>query len=477
MKIAMVASEINPLVKSGGLADVVYSLSKELVIEGEEVIAILPFYNKIWNFPKLKVKKLGSFDVFMSWRKQEAVVYRTYIDGITYYLIANDYYFARDAIYGFNDDGERFAFFCLAAVKLLKFVNFQADIVHVHDWQAGMLPVLLKTQAQADPFYNKMKTVITIHNPAFKGMLDRYFLNNFYGLSDELYDNGSVRFDNMVSTLKAGLVYSDKITTVSPNHAKELLSPEGGKGLDGVLQLRAGDFEGILNGIDTAEFNPATDPFLPKHYDIKSEALGKKAAREALLQATFLEDNGGPLYGFVSRLTFQKGVDLILHIARPLLERGALLQFLGSGEYELEQALEALRRDYPKQVGIYIGYNNERAHLVYAASDYFLMPSLFEPCGIGQMIAQRYGALPIVRYTGGLVDTVRGYTGDNAAAATGIGFENYDDGGLAYACGLAKKLYENQPAFHQVIANAMALDRSWVKSCHEYLRVYHSLVK
>jgi starch synthase len=477
MKIAMVASEINPLVKSGGLADVVYSLSKELVIEGEEVIDILPFYNKIWSFPKLKVKRLGSFDVYMSWRKQSAEVYRTYIDGITYCLIGNDYYFNRDAIYGFNDDGERFAFFALAAKKLLKFVNFEPDIVHVHDWQAAMLPVLIKEQEKNDPFYNHIKCVLTIHNPAFKGMIDRYFLNNFYGLSDELYDNGSVRFENMVSTLKAGIIYADKITTVSPNHAKELLTPEGSQGLSGVLSYRKDDFEGILNGIDTAEFNPASDSFIPKNYTIKSVSSGKAAARFALLKATNLTDNGGPLYGFVSRLTFQKGVDLILHDARYLLDRGALMEFLGSGEYQLEQALEQLRAEYPCQVGIYIGYNNERAHQIYAASDFFLMPSLFEPCGIGQMIAQRYGSLPIVRYTGGLRDTVIGFNGDNSKTATGLGFETYDDGGLLYACSLAQKLFDNKDYLRDVVANAMALDHSWVKASQEYLKVYQSLLK
>jgi len=476
MKIAMVASEINPLVKSGGLADVVYSLSKELVIKGEEVCCVLPYYQSIRYNGKLKTKRLGSFEVSMAWRKQSAEVFRTYIDGITFYLIGNDYYFDRESLYGYDDDGERFAFFTLASEQLFKFVHFQPDVIHVHDWQVGMLPVLIKEKDPADPFYGQVKTVLTIHNPAFKGMLDRYFLNNFYGLSDELFDNGSVRFDGMVSTLKSGIVYSDRITTVSPNHAQELLSSEGGKGLDGILKLRQRDFVGILNGIDTAEFNPAGDRLIASPYDAKTFQIGKKLNRERLLQTNLLTDNGGPIYGFVSRLTSQKGIDLILRSMPHLLNEGTMLVALGSGEFELERGLENLRSAYPKQVGVFIGFNNVRAHEIYAGSDFFLMPSLFEPCGIGQMIAQRYGTLPIVRSTGGLKDTVTGYDGQNGDKANGLSFETYDEGGLTYACGLAQKLFDDKKAFGRLVVNAMELDRSWNKSADEYLKVYHSLV-
>lgn len=476
MKIAMVASEINPLVKSGGLADVVYSLSKELVIKGEEVCCVLPYYQSIRFNGKLKTRRLGSFEVDMAWRKQTAEVFRTYIDGITFYLVGNDYYFDRENLYGYDDDGERFAFFTLAVEKLLKFVRFRPDIVHVHDWQVGMLPVILKEKDKADPFYVGVKSVLTIHNPAFKGMLDRYFLNNFYGLSDELFENGSVRFDGMVSTLKSGIVFSDRITTVSPNHAKELLTPEGGKGLDGVLILREADFTGILNGIDTIEFNPALDRLIALPYDVKSFEKGRKANREKLLQTNSLTDSGGPIFGFVSRLTSQKGIELILSAMPRFLKEGAMLVALGSGEFELERGLENLRASYPKQVGVYIGFSNARAHEIYAGSDFFLMPSLFEPCGIGQMIAQRYGTLPIVRTTGGLKDTVVGFTGENSSKADGFTFDNYDEGGLTYACGLAEKLYLDKKTMKRLILNAMELDRSWNKSSEEYLKVYHSLV-
>lgn len=476
MKIAMIASEINPVVKSGGLADVVYSLSKELTIIGEEVICVLPYYLAVDRDNKVKVKRIGEFDVSMSWRKQKAVIYRTYIDGIAYYLIDNEYYFWRDNLYGYHDDGERFAFFSLAASQLLEFVDFQADVVHLHDWQVGMVPCIIKNLYKGNPFYSKMKFAFTIHNPFFQGNLDRYFLNNFYGLPDSLFDDGSVRFNDQVSTLKSGIVFSDKITTVSPNHAKELLTPEGGKGLEGVLRLREKDFSGIVNGIDTAEFDPRHDPFIYRTFGADDFQIGKKADRKALLDACGLHDNGGPLFGFVSRLTFQKGIDLIIHDAPTHLRHGAMIIALGSGEYELEQGLEELRSEFPEQVGIYIGYNNKRAHEIYAGLDFFLMPSLFEPCGIGQMIALRYGTIPLVRDTGGLRDTVIGYDGKNADKADGIIFEDYDDGGLMYASAVATKLYEDKKSFNKIITNAMKADHSWKKSAEAYIKLYKSLI-
>jgi starch synthase len=476
MKIAMFASEANPLAKTGGLADVVYALSKELALEKNEVIIGMPYYSSIKAKP-LKVKKVGSFEVYMSWRHQEAVIYSTLIDGITYYLISNPYYFDRDKLYGYDDDGERFAFFALACRKLLKFVAFQADVVHVHDWQAAMIPCLIREQNCFDAFYENMKFVLTIHNPAFKGMIDRYFLNDFYGLSDALYDTGRVRFDGMASTLKSGIVYSDKITTVSPSHREELLSSDSGQGLHGVLQLRRDDFVGVLNGIDTGEWDPSTDKLLAKNYDASTVREGKAANQKALLDAFHVKWFGGPVYGIVSRLSWQKGIDILLGSGRRALSQGANLIIVGNGEYELEQRCEALRRDFPDTCGIYIGYNNELAHKVYGGCDYFLMPSLFEPCGISQMIAQRYGTLPIVRYTGGLRDTVHGYDGKDVRDADGIGFNDYNETGLDYAFAISRKLSGNQEDYYHAVSNAMALDRSWKNSAAIYSGIYHSIIK
>jgi starch synthase len=476
MKIAMFASESNPLAKSGGLADVVFALAKELAKNKHEVIIALPYYQSI-KAKALKVRKVGAFDVFMSWRRQEATIYKAEIEHVTFYLISNPYYFDRDKLYGYDDDGERFAFLSLACRKLLKFIDFKADVVHVHDWQTAMIPCLVKEQNCFDEFYQNMKFVLTIHNPAFKGMIDRFFLNDFYGLSDSLYDTGKVRFEGMVSTLKSGIVYSDKITTVSPSHREELLSREGSQGLDGVLQLRRDDFVGILNGIDTEEWDPSKDSFIKAPFDATSLEKEKSVNQADLLSSFHIKWYGGPVYGIVSRLSWQKGIDILLGSARRMLQNGGNLIILGNGEYELEQRAEALRRAFPDTMGVYIGYSNELAHKVYAGCDYFLMPSLFEPCGISQMIAQRYGTLPIVRYTGGLRDTVEGYDGKEVKNANGLGFNDYNEGGLDYAFALAKELSSTPEKYFAVAQNAMALDRSWKKSANDYEKLYNALVK
>lgn len=476
MKIAMLASESNPLCKSGGLADVVFALSKELIKTGNEVIVALPFFQSIKK-KNLKLKEKGSYDVQLSWRHQEAKIFETVIDNVTFYLIENDYYFNRPALYGYDDDGERFAFFALAAKKLLKHIKFKADIVHLHDWQSAMVACLLKEERPEDPFFKDMKSVLTIHNPAFKGFLDKYYLNNYFNLRDELFDYGQVRLDNMVSTLKAGLVYADKITTVSPTHRNELLTEQLSQGLWGVLELRKYDFSGIANGIDVEEWDTAKDPKIAKHYDVKTVKEGKAANQKALLNALHIKKDKGPVYGIVSRLSWQKGIDILLNCMRPALKEGASLIIVGSGEYELEQKCEALRKEFPETCAIYIGYSDDLAHKVYAGCDYFLMPSLFEPCGISQMISKRYGTLPIVRYTGGLVDTVIGYTKDNLEKAGGIGFNDYNEAGLGYAIGLSKELYADQKAFWTCVKNAMTDDHSWKKSAMEYEAIYHSLAK
>ena len=475
MKIAMLASESNPLAKSGGLADVVYALSDELARVGNDVIIALPYYQSIKNTKGYSVRQIGSFTVSMSWRKQIATVFETQIDGIPYYLIDNAYYFDRENLYGYNDDGERFAFFALAATELLKFLSFKADIVHVHDWQSAMVPCIVKEGKKGDTFYEGMKFVLTIHNPAFKGMLDRYFLGNFFNLSDEIYRNGNVRFQDLFSTLKAGIIYSDKITTVSPTHRQELLTPLGSQGLNDVLRFREADFTGFLNGIDVKEWDPSKDEFLAKPFSSRNLVSAKHANQKDLLDAFHIHWFGGPVYGLVSRLSWQKGIDLILESGRKALSRGANLVVLGSGEYELEQKFENLRDEFPDTCGIYIGYSNLLAHKVYAGSDFFLMPSLFEPCGISQMVAQRYGTLPIVRYTGGLCDTVHGYDGGSTKGKDGIGFNDYNVEGLDYAIGVSERLYSSQKDYYSIARNAMKLDHSWSNSAKNYLGMYLEL--
>ncbi len=474
MKIAMIASEAVPFAKTGGLGDVVYSLSKELNELGEETVIVLPFYKSVHAKIKGKLTKVTSFTVAMSWRRETATIYKTICDGITYYLIENAHYFDRDVLYGEYDDGERFAFFTMACNDLFPEIEFKPDIIHVHDWQAGMLPVLIKEQHR--DFYDDTKLVFTIHNPAFQGLFPKIVLGDFYNLPDSLFDNGQVRFKDQVSTMKAAIIYADKITTVSPSHARELLTPEGGQGLDQILRLREWDFCGFLNGVDYKEFDPEHDDIIAKKYNAKTFYEGKAANKAALLRSMHLTDSGKPLFGVVSRLTWQKGIDLLFAMCYEMANRGCNIVILGSGEYAVEQRMEQLRATYPDIVGIYIGYNDDLAHQVYAASDFFFMPSLFEPCGIGQMIAQRYGALPIVRRTGGLRDSVINYDGSNKDKADGFGFDTYNPQDAVNTAIYAYDNWWNVTLRKKLMKNAMTVDHSWRQSATLYLGLYKSIV-
>jgi starch synthase len=471
----MVASEANPYAKTGGLADVVYSLSKELTIQGHEVTIVLPYYQSIVKKVNGSLKLVGSFDLYMSWRKQHADLYRTYLDGITYYFIANPYYFNRDNLYGYYDDIERFAFFTLAVRNMMKYLKFKPKIVHLHDWQAGMLPVLIKEQNKDDRFYEAMKFVLTIHNPAFQGMFDPFLLGDFYGLSDELYRSGQVRFKGAVSSLKSAIVYADKITTVSPTHAQELLSEEGGHDLNHVLQYCLDDYSGILNGIDYEEWNPQTDALVYKNFSYLDYKTNKKINKNHLMGALGLAKGDGPLFGVVSRLTWQKGIDLIVASIPSLVAKGGSLVILGSGEYAAEQDLLKMMDRYPGQVHVKIGYDDELAHRIYASSDFFLMPSLFEPCGISQMISLRYGTLPIVRLIGGLKDTVTSFTGANLETANGFGFHDYAAPALIDTISWAIQNYHHRELTDQLIYNAFRSQNDWARSAQAYLKLYESV--
>ena len=413
--------------------------------------------------------------VEMSWRKESANILSCYKDGIKFYFLENRHYFERDNIYGYFDDGERFAFYSLAFVKLLQEVNFRPDIVHAHDWQPGMIFCYIRENNME--FYKDSKFVMSIHNPAFQGLLDRNALPDLYNLPEYLYDNGKVQFTGKVSTLKAGIEYANKIVTVSPNHRNELLTPEGSMGLNNVLIHHEYDFCGILNGIDYQEFNPENDPYIVKNYKSTNFVNNKKENKIALLHQFNLDNEALPIYALVSRVTWQKGMNLVFAAARSLLNRGANIILLGSGEYQYEQEMENLRRDYPNHVGVYIGYNNALAHMIYAGSDFFMMPSLFEPCGLGQMIAQRYGTLPIVRRTGGLRDSVINYDSTNKEYSNGYGFDNFSEFDMIQTCHYAYDIYVWDNDTHkQLVKNALLTDNSWEKSGREYHQLYKSII-
>ena len=477
MKILMVASESRPFSKTGGLADVTYSLSLELVKMGEEVSIITPFYRSIKNKNYDRAENICSFVISMSWRNQTATIFKIVENGITFYFVDNEHYFGRDHLYGDNDDHEKFAFFALAVREFLYRQNDAPDIVHVHDWHAGMLPCLMREHDHGKWFFRNTKIVVSIHNPAFQGLMDKFVLGDLYGLPDSLFESGKVRLKGAVSSLKTAIVYADKITTVSPNHRYELLTPEGSMGLDGVLSLREYDFVGILNGIDYEEFNPHTDKLIPYPYTSVNFAKNKALNKRALFEQLHIYDYAQPLFSMVSRVTWQKGLDVLFPACEALLQRGCNIILLGSGEYRYEEAMNDLQRRYPNNVAVYIGYNDELAHKIYAASDFFMMPSLFEPCGLGQMIAQRYGTLPIVRYTGGLKDSVIGYDGHNEDCANGYGFNDFTRDAMVNTCLWAYENSANQELLNQLKKNAMKTDNSWKKSAKEYLRLYKQIVK
>ena len=474
MKILMVASEANPLVKVGGLGDVVYSLSKALQVQQQDVAIVMPFYQTIKQQKQYPLMAVGRLDVFLSWRKHSVSLYKTTIDQITYFFVDIPYYFDRTGIYGYGDEHERWAAFVHAVRLMLPMINYQPDIVHIHDWPAGMLPVLIKELDRDNTFYKKMRFVLTIHSPAFQGEFEPFLIQDFYGLDASLYESGALRFRDQASTLKAAIVYSDSITTVSPSHAEELLSWDGSFGLHSVLYLYRDKFSGILNGIDTDEWHPITDSYLKTPIKENDITTTKQLNKDALCQLFNLDHPQYPLFGLVSRLTFQKGLPLILDNIDHFVAQGANFIFLGAGEASLEQRLKTYESKYPKAVRVILGYNNPVAHQIYAASDFFLMPSLFEPCGISQMIAMRYGTLPIVRETGGLKDTVKGSAvyGDHA---NGLSFLHNTGDSLGWAMSQAMDLYRTKTTLKQLQLNAYRTISTWEKSSQQYLALYQKL--
>ncbi|MGP1414250.1 MAG: glycogen synthase [Bacillales bacterium] len=478
MNILMVSSEANPFYKTGGLADVVYSLSKEYVNLKHNVSIILPYYKNINHEDFKSITKFSHINLKFNKHNYKTNIYLLKKEDINYFFIENDDYFNRENLYGYFDDGERFAFFSVAVCNFIKSLAFNFDIVHVHDWQSSIIPCLIVNRFNNFKQFKNIKTVLTIHNPLFKGYFDVSSLENFYNLPYYLFENGSIRLDNQVSTLKAGIFYANKITTVSPTHAFELTTPEGGKGLDYDLTLRQLDFKGILNGIDLNEFNPSKDEYIYKKYNKNIFIEEKEYNKKLFLDELNLEQNK-PTYAVVSRLTSQKGLDLLIKMADFILYCGGNFILLGNGEKDAEQAFLNLRNKYPKNCYTYLGYSNRVAHKIYSGSDFLLMPSAFEPCGLSQMIAQEYGCLPIVRSTGGLNDTVLGYDKKlkNEEIANGFSFKNYD---LIEALGTVSAslvVYDKKELLNKLKNNAIKLDHSWQNSVKEYISIYEELIK
>jgi starch synthase len=478
MKIAMIASEVTPFAKTGGLADVIGTLSIALERLGHELCVIAPAYRSALQ-GNFSLRQIGlELSVPLSDRRQQAGVLEASIGkNVSVYLIRADPYFGRENLYGaptgdYPDNDERFVFFSRAALELLR--HKPVDIAHCHDWQTALVAVFLKIQPQNYAETAAAKTVFTIHNLGFQGVFPQSAwpllnLDPTYLTPQFLEYYGSVNF------LKGGLIFADKITTVSPSYAEEIMTAEQGFGLEGVLQQRAADLVGILNGVDDHQWNPWTDPFLACHYGEKSLAV-KGDCKSALLRAVGLpEKNDTPLIAMISRLTLQKGFDLIEEIFDSLMERDLQVVLLGNGEPHFENFFKAVARRHPDRVAVEIAFNEPLAHQIEAGADLFLMPSLYEPCGLNQMFSLKYGTIPIVRAVGGLKDTVQDYNKETQTG-TGFLFQRYESSALLAAVDRGLALFRDKQAWFALQRRAMGMDFSWDRSAKLYGDLYQQLV-
>lgn len=475
MKVLFAASEAHPFIKTGGLGDVMGALPKSLINLDIDARVVIPKYKNIKDELKQKLQFIKWFTVSVGWRNQYCGVFQYDYDGVIYYFIDNEYYFNRDGLYGYFDDGERFAFFNRAVLELIKEIDWQPDLINCNDWQTGMIPVLLNLEYKKDLFYSKIRTIFSIHNLLFKGSFSPNILPELFGYDYMPLANGSVELDGAVSFLKGGLNYCDQITTVSNTYAEEIKTPQYGEGLDGLLRCRSCYLMGIVNGIDYEEFNPQEDKFIFKNFDL--ETIEDKVKNKLALQKELglPQKENTPMIGLISRLTHQKGCDLIVNIIDRLLQRDIQLVILGTGDYWYEETFKNLQYRYPDKVSANIKFDNTLAHKIYAATDMFLMPSLFEPCGLGQLIALRYGSIPIVRETGGLKDTITPYNKYNGKG-NGFGFKNFNSNELMQIVEYALTIYNDEKAWNNIIRQAMNSDNSWEKSAMQYKLLYEGVI-
>ena len=474
MKILYVASEAAPFIKTGGLGDVAGSLPVTLKKKGEDVRVMLPLYKCIDGKYRQMMHYITNIYVNIGWRSQYCGVFSMEYEGTTYYFVDNEYYFGGDKPYDFiHLDCEKFIFFSKAVLSLLPTLDFRPDVINCNDWQTAPIPVFLDTFYD-NPFYRGIKTVMTIHNLKFQGRWDMEKIKDAMAIGDYYFTSDKLEYYKDANLLKGGLVYANKISTVSETYAKEIMSREYGEGLDGLLRARENDLVGIVNGISD-DWNPKNDSFIAKKYSIES-LNDKKFNKTELQKELGLEVNPDKfMIGIVSRLTDQKGFDLISCVMERLSEGGYQVVVLGTGDPGYENMFRHFAGKYPDRVSANIYFSNELSHKIYAACDAFLMPSRFEPCGLSQIIAMRYGALPIVRETGGLKDTVTPYN-EFSGEGTGFSFGAYNSEDMYYVINYAMRTYYDNPkAWEKLVKNAMKKDFSWSKSADKYLELYRNI--
>ena len=472
MKVCFIAAEAAPFVKVGGLGDVIGSLPKALRELGVDARVILPLYSSI-DRERFGLKYKAYQFVDLGWRHSYCGIFETEVDGVPCYFVDNEQYFNRDSIYGQADDGERFAFFSKAALEILPALDFKPDVVNVNDWHTALSVVYLDVlKSREAEFYKDMKSVLSIHNIEFQGRFNPYEMGNLFGLENKYFD--ALIYNGDVNLLKGAIQLADRVNTVSETYAREILDPYFSYGLDKILTVEQGKLRGILNGIDVDKFNPKTDPMIPVNYDLKTFE-DKVQNKLAFQKEMDLEVNADiPLIGMVTRLTHQKGIDLILQASEEILKTGAQLVILGTGDAHYESALRSLEHYRHDRVRSILLFSNEMSAKIYAASDLFLMPSKTEPCGLSQLISMRYGTVPVVHRVGGLRDTVIPFTG---VEGNGFTFESFQAGDMMDAIYRAMTcFYQSPDEWKQIIKNNLQKDVSWEQSAKKYLDLYHEVV-
>ena len=472
MKVCFIAAEAAPFVKVGGLGDVIGSLPKALRELGVDARVILPLYSSI-DRERFGLKYKAYQFVDLGWRHSYCGIFETEVDGVPCYFVDNEQYFNRDSIYGQADDGERFAFFSKAALEILPALDFKPDVVNVNDWHTALSVIYLDVlKSREAEFYKDMKSVLSIHNIEFQGRFNPYEMGNLFGLENKYFD--ALIYNGDVNLLKGAIQLADRVNTVSETYAREILDPYFSYGLDKILTVEQGKLRGILNGIDVDKFNPKTDSMIPVNYDLKTFE-DKVQNKLAFQKEMDLEVNADiPLIGMVTRLTHQKGIDLILQASEEILKTGAQLVILGTGDAHYESALRSLEHYRHDRVRSILLFSNEMSAKIYAASDLFLMPSKTEPCGLSQLISMRYGTVPVVHCVGGLRDTVIPFTG---VEGNGFTFESFQAGDMMDAIYRAVTcFYQSPDEWKQIIKNNLQKDVSWEQSAKKYLDLYHEVV-
>lgn len=470
MNVLFCTSEALPFAMSGGLGDVAGSLPKAIRNHRVACRVVMPLYGEIKQEYREKMTFIASCYVPVGWRSQYCGIFELNYNGVIYYFLDNEYYFKRPGLYGYYDDGERYAFFSRAVLEALNYIDFDPDVIHTNDWQTALVNLYLNLYYRHIPKFYSIKTLFTIHNIQYQGKYGLEMLEDT--LSIDKRDAHIIEYQGCVNFMKAAIECADKVNTVSPTYAREILDPWFSHGLDSLLAQRTYKLSGIVNGIDTVLYDPEKDPDLAQNYTVQTVKEGKAACKQALRKDFALEENDQPLIGMVTRLVAHKGLDLVRHVAEYILQSGMQLVLLGNGDYEYEAFFSELASRYPGRFGLKLGFIPAMAHKIYAGADMFLMPSKAEPCGLAQMVALRYGTIPIVRETGGLKDTVQD-SGDGHG--NGFTFKSYNAHDMLDACLRAKKGYEYPEGWLTLVKRAMECDHSWSASAKEYIRLYEEM--